>query len=119
MNYYNEKGEFLFEAEPSEPEMKSGEITYDASAPLVMAMPGFDHTSNGTMKYKIQDVPIKFKPTGFRVENGGSISVDISVDPENEIGYPQYLLVEQDGAAINVTKDCLYQLFLAACELQK
>ena len=60
-----------------------------------------------------QGVQIKFKPIGFRVEN------TISVATENEIGRPQSFLVEQDGVAINVTKDCLYQLYLAACELQK
>lgn len=98
-----------------------GGVTYDTSAPLVMTMPGFDHTSNKTLEYKImpQGVPIKFKPTGFRVENEGSITVDISIDPENEVGCPQYLLVEQDGDTLAVTKDCLYQLYLAACELQK
>ena len=96
-----------------------GGVTYDTSTPLVMNMPGFDHTSNKTLEYKIHEVQIKFKPTGFRVENEGSIAVDISVDPENEVGGPQYLLLEQEGDTLAVTKDCLYQMYLAACELQK
>lgn len=88
--FYDGKGRFLFQV--------------GASDPLTIQPPG---------------VLIKFKPTGFRVENEGGITVDISVDPENEIGGPQYLLAEQDGDTLAVTKDCLYQLYLAACELQK
>jgi hypothetical protein len=78
-------------------------------------------TNNHPLEYMLQQqgVQIKFRPTGFRVENEGSITVDISIDPENKVGCPQYLLVEQDGVSMTATKECLYQLYLAACELQK
>lgn len=80
-----------------------------------------NQSDNQTLEYKFrpQGIQIKFKPTGFRVGNEGSISVDISVDLENEVGCPQYLLIGWGGETLAVTKDCLYQLYLAACELQK